>query len=213
MSCGLYKITCINNGKIYIGSSNNIEKRWILHLSRLRNGKHDNIIMQNCYDKYGITSLKIDIVLLCIESELIQKEQLLLNSVFDNQNACMNINAITNKPPSCKGKVLSNEHKHKISQSNKGKTRTEETKMKIRQKRLLQKCPRSGYVASEETKMKMSIANTSTEIKTLLSPTGEKVEFNNLSLFCRTHNLHKGHIGDLINGSRHTNSVKGWKRA
>lgn len=211
MSCGLYKIKCLNNGKFYIGSSNNIEKRWILHLSKLRNNKHENPVLQNCYNKYGLCSLHIEIILVCLESDLLSEEQKIIDNLFDNQKKCMNISRLANKPPSCKGKTLSQSHKRKISASNTGKKRSEETRQKIKDKRLLQICPRTGYKASEETKHKMREANKPDVIKSLMSPDGVVVTFYSLTHFCQQHNLSKGHVGELLKGKRR-HSVKGWRR-
>lgn len=33
ITSGIYKITCISNGKVYIGMSNDIHKRWWEHKS------------------------------------------------------------------------------------------------------------------------------------------------------------------------------------
>jgi group I intron endonuclease len=51
--CGVYKITCLENGKIYIGSSKNINSRWNNHRWNLRNGKHHNYFLQSDWDMYG----------------------------------------------------------------------------------------------------------------------------------------------------------------
>ena len=48
--CGIYKISIQDH--IYIGSSVNIKKRLRRHKTLLRNNKHDNIYMQNAYNKY-----------------------------------------------------------------------------------------------------------------------------------------------------------------
>lgn len=39
---GVYAIQSAD-GRLYIGSSVDVEKRWIEHRSRLRHGKHDNV--------------------------------------------------------------------------------------------------------------------------------------------------------------------------
>jgi len=44
---GIYKITNLKNGKVYIGSSKNIKRRLIEHKSRLKNNKHINKYFQN----------------------------------------------------------------------------------------------------------------------------------------------------------------------
>lgn len=53
MPQGIYAITCTINGKIYIGSSNDINRRWGEHRSLLKNGKHSNPHLQKCWNKYG----------------------------------------------------------------------------------------------------------------------------------------------------------------
>jgi predicted GIY-YIG superfamily endonuclease len=39
---GIYKITNLLNGKMYIGSAVNVRKRWHQHRHGLRCNKHDN---------------------------------------------------------------------------------------------------------------------------------------------------------------------------
>ncbi len=54
---GIYKITNTNNGKVYIGQTNNIEVRKDQHFSALLKGKHENKYMQKDYNltPYGWT--------------------------------------------------------------------------------------------------------------------------------------------------------------
>jgi len=59
MEIGIYKITC--NDKLYIGSSNNIRKRWRRHINDLNGNKHINIHLQRAFDKYGINNFKFEI--------------------------------------------------------------------------------------------------------------------------------------------------------
>lgn len=60
--CGVYKITCIPNGKIYIGSSKNIYKRWEEHIYELNNHRHCNMFLQKDWDKYGQSEFKFEII-------------------------------------------------------------------------------------------------------------------------------------------------------
>jgi len=53
MTTGIYVITNKINGKIYIGSSVNINRRWIEHLHKLRKGNHYNDKLQAGFTKYG----------------------------------------------------------------------------------------------------------------------------------------------------------------
>jgi hypothetical protein len=44
-----------------------------------------------------------------------------------------------------------------------------------------------------------------------MMPTGETAGINNLSLFCRIHRLSRGHMGEVMNGSRM--QYKGFRKA
>jgi hypothetical protein len=53
MACGIYKIENLIDGKTYIGSSVNLESREYKHFWMLERGSHDNIHLQNSYNKFG----------------------------------------------------------------------------------------------------------------------------------------------------------------
>ena len=50
---GIYKITNLIDGKVYIGQTVNYNKRKKRHLSSLENGNHHNEHLQRAFDKYG----------------------------------------------------------------------------------------------------------------------------------------------------------------
>lgn len=51
---GIYKITNIDNNKIYIGSTlDSFKNRWYNHIQKLRHGTHPNNHLQNAFIKYG----------------------------------------------------------------------------------------------------------------------------------------------------------------
>lgn len=87
MSRGIYKIMCAESEKFYIGSSENIEGRWIQHKSRLKHNRHENIYMQRTYNKYGPDCFEYSIVeivdeminLLTIEQKYLDELKPLLN--------------------------------------------------------------------------------------------------------------------------------------
>lgn len=78
--CGIYMILNKTNGKLYIGSSYNIDKRFGDHLSRLKNNKHPNIHLQNAVNKYGLTSFYFSVIEECKKEDLIVKEQFHINN-------------------------------------------------------------------------------------------------------------------------------------
>lgn len=82
---GIYKIHCKGNGKIYIGSSVNIEHRWKVHLRKLRKGNHVNPHLQSSYNKYGEDSFSFSVLEAlpdgCSSHEIRDKEQHYLDSM------------------------------------------------------------------------------------------------------------------------------------
>lgn len=77
--CGIYKITCVETNKIYIGSSINIYSRWVAHLVELNKNRHDNPKLQHAYNKYGKSKFTIDIIEECNSDILLEREQYYLD--------------------------------------------------------------------------------------------------------------------------------------
>lgn len=83
---GIYKIKNLKNNKIYIGSSNNIEKRINEHFRNLKNNKHPNKHLQLSYNKYGKENFTYEIletfeeiersVLFNIEADYLENENI-----------------------------------------------------------------------------------------------------------------------------------------
>jgi len=59
---GIYQIQNLINGKLYIGSSVNVNERICEHKRNLCNGHHENEHLQKSCDKYGIENFIFDIV-------------------------------------------------------------------------------------------------------------------------------------------------------
>lgn len=51
--CGIYSITHVASGKLYVGQSSKMRDRWLFHRSALRRGVHSNRPLQNAWNKYG----------------------------------------------------------------------------------------------------------------------------------------------------------------
>lgn len=77
---GIYRIRNVINDKCYYGSSKNINRRWSKHKSQLKNNRHENIILQRAWDKYGKDNIVFEVVELCEEFELLTREQKYLDS-------------------------------------------------------------------------------------------------------------------------------------
>lgn len=82
MKCGIYKITNIVNGMCYIGSSNQIERRWSQHKGKLKRGTHDNIHLQNAWDKFSEKNFKFEILEETSQDQLLIREQYYLDKIL-----------------------------------------------------------------------------------------------------------------------------------
>lgn len=69
ITCGVYKITNTVNGKIYVGSSTNLERRRFDHYFRLRSNKNNHPI-QSDFNKYGESNLIFEILEECGHDKL-----------------------------------------------------------------------------------------------------------------------------------------------
>jgi group I intron endonuclease len=78
MSSGIYKITNIQNGKVYIGSSVNISNREYKHFWMLNKGIHDNEYLQKSYNKYGKNVFVFEIIEYCEPNKLIERENIFI---------------------------------------------------------------------------------------------------------------------------------------
>lgn len=80
---GVYKITNIINGKLYIGSSNNCKRRLREHFSQLRHNKHFNRKLQFAFNKYGESNFNFDIIEYVKNDDLLlEREQYYLNKIL-----------------------------------------------------------------------------------------------------------------------------------
>lgn len=153
---GLYKLTCSSNGKIYIGKASNINNRINFHRNCGKNSKL-NSFLKNAIVKYGWESFEVDI-LEVVENfdKLKDNETLLIRESYyiklldsTNREKGYNICSYSNDNT---GRSISDEHKAKISKGNLGKIVSEETREKMRNSQL-------GKSLSQDHKKKISRAN------------------------------------------------------
>ena len=69
---GIYKITKVENGKSYIGKSNDIERRFKEHQTK---GKTSRIPVDEAIEKYGISAFTYEIIEQCSLEQLNEKEK------------------------------------------------------------------------------------------------------------------------------------------
>lgn len=133
---GIYKITNLITLEIYIGSSAGkygIQKRWNEHRNKLRKNKHVNTKLQNSWNKYKENNFIFEIVELCPKEDTINREQYYidtLNPQFNINKCAKSRLGIKHKQQAkdklsafFKGRPFSEEHKQKISNALKGKSK------------------------------------------------------------------------------------------
>lgn len=168
---GIYKLTCILNGKIYIGKGNIIFKRISYHKKSKGGG-----YLQNSIAKYGWDSFTVEILEIFENFDKLKDNFNLLKreayyiELFDTTNRdkgynrCKFSNDNTGilwseeSKEKIRGRITSDETKEKMRQANTGKTHSKDTKEKIRNARL-------GMKFSDETKEKMKTRKHSDEAK------------------------------------------------
>lgn len=130
---GIYFITHLVSGRVYVGQSNNVRKRITIHRSLLRRGKHQNQRLQRAWDKYGEDAFDFEVLILAPLWALDSLEQAYLD---DPETSHFNI--AKDAAVVGRGRALSVETRAKISSSMRG---------------------RPGRSLSAEDKAKISAAN------------------------------------------------------
>jgi len=87
MTCGVYLLRFKNTDKVYIGISENIEKRWSSHKYSIKNRLWPDKL-QGAYDKYGLPNLEIICECTKEELEINEREAIeIFNSLHNGFNS------------------------------------------------------------------------------------------------------------------------------
>lgn len=85
---GIYCITNTIDDRVYIGSCKNFKSRIKEHLNCLKRNNHNNIYLQNFVNKYGLESLKFHIIEFSKIVNLVNTEQYYLDTLKPEFNIC-----------------------------------------------------------------------------------------------------------------------------
>ena len=83
---GIYQIVNSTNGKRYIGSAVDFDKRWIGHLGHLRRGTHHSRHLQSAWRKHGASAFSFQRLLICERSDLVFFEQRAIDAFAPEYN-------------------------------------------------------------------------------------------------------------------------------
>ena len=150
--CGIYKITNLESGKVYVGSSINMLNRFTQHKGFLKRNDHKNAHLQKAWNLYGERSFIFQIL------ETVENVDVLLSreSFWINELKCVDRIYGYNKhtiDPDTGRNIFSDETRKKLSISNTGKKLTAEARKKIGE------ANKRRPPCSEETRKKLSISS------------------------------------------------------
>lgn len=204
--CGIYCLYCILNGKYYIGSSWDSNRRKTQHYSDLRRNKHQNPYLQHVWNKYGEKSFLYLKLEECEPYQTLEREQHWLDYfAANNPKFGLNINSKATMPPSPKGRHLSVIAKQKLSDFHRGKSISQEQRERIR--RTL-----TGRVGRKLSSKEIeNIRLRSSKSYLFLDINNRVIKITNLEKFCRENNLYSSVFHRLMNGDLKT--YKHWRRA
>jgi group I intron endonuclease len=118
MTSGIYKITNLNDNKVYVGSSINVTKRQYKHFWMLRNNKHDNLHLQNSFNKFGESSFLFEVIQFCGVNNLVSLEN---NYIIEYKSNDSNYGYNLAKVNEFRRNTYNDEVKLKLSLYNKNK--------------------------------------------------------------------------------------------
>lgn len=153
MASGVYKILCLTNGRLYIGSAIDVARRFHRHRSDLRNDRHCCKPLQNAWNKYGEADFVFETLAEVDRPLLIATEQQFMDGYRAADAAFgFNIARIAGSPL---GTKRSPEVRARMSAMRIGKRLSPEHCASISAGKIGNKS-RIGVPHSNETKLKMS---------------------------------------------------------
>jgi group I intron endonuclease len=224
---GIYKIECVSNGRIYIGSAVDLRNRFYKHRLAITKNRHHSRHLQNAFNKYGIQNFYFEVVeFVADKTLLIEREQFFIDSLKPEFNS-------DPKAGSSLGRKMTDEHKQKLRLANLGKKMTPEARAKAIAILHAHRYKAVGWHHSTETKERMSryrqlhppkgmsgIKHTTEAIQKItaaasktyefINPQGQLVVITNLASFCKDNGLIQFHLYAVAAGNR--KSHKGWTK-
>jgi len=212
---GVYRITCLPTGKVYIGSAVNLRNRCIQHRSGLHTGRHPNSYLQRAWGKHGDDAFVFEVLELVLSPFLIEREQYWLDRTraYDHERG-YNMSRVAG---SRSGVSHSAETRQKMAETHRRIMSSPERRAAV--SRL-----HKGKVISDEQRRQTSLRqkgkpqpqehlNAMTEITKkdyiLTAPDGTEYYVHGLGPFCREHGLDASCMSAVAEGKRPQH--KGWK--
>lgn len=164
---GIYKITQVSTGKIYIGQTKmRFIKRYWHHRWKLKNNIHDNNYLQNAWNKYGELDFKFEIIHIKKESDNLNTLEIMYIKKYNTLSSGFNLTSGGEGKRCC---PMSETAKKIVGEKNRlhnlGKKHSDETKKRMSESSTHRKITpehketliriRTGSKHSDESKEKM----------------------------------------------------------
>ena len=146
--CGIYKIENLINHKVYIGQSIDIKRRFRNHINY-----ETNSYLKRSFEKYGIENFSFEIIK---ETKDLDYWEIFLIQIYRSTDKRYGYNSDFGGNAN---KVCSEEHKRKISESNKGRKLTKEHREKLSLAKKGKPSTFKGKKMSEESRRKLSLSH------------------------------------------------------
>jgi group I intron endonuclease len=177
----IYEIKNNINGKIYIGQTiQNPLMRWTQHKYKLNVNKHDNRHLQFAWNKYG--------------------SDVFTFNVLDSTNNIEELNSLEDKYIQ-EYKTTNKKLGYNFRQGGMNGMHSAESKKLISQSL-------TGKIHSDESKRKKAKSRRKIGYPTVISPKGVQYNIEDMTNFCKDHNLHPTGMFDLVN--KKCRQYKGW---
>jgi len=208
-SPGIYKIVNKKSGRIYVGSTRNLDERWGTHIRKL-NTNRGSPLLQTDWNEYSRETFEFSVIELLTEvDKLLEREQFYIDTLSPFYNRSPTAGSplgVKHTPETCTkmsvvriGGAHTEEHKLAISRGVTSALSSPEVRERISN-------AMKGRDVSPETGKKLAAIFAQSFIVT--NPSGENFEITNLSEFCRQNTLSQGHMSAVANGRR--TQHKGW---
>lgn len=189
---GVYRVTNKINGKVYIGSSQNVRARWNLHRSELRRGVHGNSYWQREWNRYGGDAFVFEMIELVGEpAQLLVVEQRWIDRLCaTDRTKGYNLSLIAGAP--MRGRKVSEEARRRQSERLKGVKLgppSQEARERMRAAKLGK--PASGMAAKGAANFRAKVY----VVTELASGMTQLVK--GISEFCREHGLNQGAMCEM----------------
>lgn len=88
MNSGIYKIVNTLNGKCYVGSTKDFQKRWKKHFNDLEKQQHSSIKLQRSYNKHGRNAFVCEIIeeIPYEKDKILEREQYWIDTLKTKEN-------------------------------------------------------------------------------------------------------------------------------